>query len=96
VVVRVTSPNRGAISFEQGSGRAPRGFDAAGVPWVVEAPDASVEDPLELVFRVDSSAIRRGIPVGVFRDGSLVSGCTTPGRAEPGPVPVERHGAGRR
>ncbi len=59
----------------------------------ISAPDATAEDPLQLTFRVDSSALQgqTAATVVVFRNGELVAECTDPVQAVPDPCVSARN-----
>ena len=65
----VESPAGGPVSIDTRavSSPPPAGFLLLGQEFDIEAPAASVEDPLKLVFKVDGSAVPGG-QVQVFRD----------------------------
>jgi hypothetical protein len=90
VVVTVTSPTPGLFSFTPVAAGAPAGFTVAGQALQIEAPAATVDNPLRFVFRIDSSAVQAGLPVGVFRDGVLATACTSDSRAAPDPCQLSQ------
>lgn len=68
-VASVESPAGGPVSIDTRgvSSPPPMGFLLLGQEFDIEAPPASVENPLKLVFKVDASAVPGG-QVEVFRD----------------------------
>jgi hypothetical protein len=86
----VTSPTGGALSFAGSDAAAPAGYDTLGTAIDITAPSASAARPLRLVFRVDATAVRSGIPLGVLRDGQLVASCASPTTAQPDPCLLSR------
>jgi hypothetical protein len=70
---------------------SPPGFTFLGQQINIDAPPATANDPIELVFVVDASLIDRDLvpPLSnfyIFKDGELVLDCTHPlGRAQPDP-----------
>ena len=59
VAVGVTSPNGGKVSIADApDSGASSGYDVVGRTFRIEAPDASVADPLRLTFRVERSLLR--------------------------------------
>jgi cysteine-rich repeat protein len=91
----VTTPTGGEISITVGAAppTVPSGFAALGAAIQVEAPVASVEEPLELVFRFDVSLVPLSTPlddVEILRDAVEVDPCTDPNDAIPEPCVASR------
>jgi hypothetical protein len=74
----------------------PDGFLLLNQEFDIEAPPASIEDPLRLVFKIDGSAAPAG-RLDVFRDISTnpdpLPDCDTGGTASPDPCVLSRVGA---
>ncbi|HKA29469.1 MAG TPA: hypothetical protein VKH82_08845, partial [Candidatus Binatia bacterium] len=91
LVVTLTSPQGGQVSFTSNSGgAAPPGFSALGIGMVITAPPATTSQPLRLVFALDATLLRAGTPpssVAVFRDGVAIADCTVPGGTDASPDP---------
>lgn len=96
VELEVTSPNAGTIEITRfaGSSGTASGFQLLGIDLTVVAPDASVADPLVLVFDVDASLIPPGgaALVRILRDGVPVPDCTGAPQAIPDPCESSRSG----
>ncbi len=62
----------------------------------IEAPAATPENPIELRFRVDASSLQgqTAQTLVVFRNGSLVENCITPGITDPDPCVTQRNTLG--
>jgi Ca2+-binding RTX toxin-like protein len=85
--VAVRTPNAGPISIVVSSAYSTQlisgfGFYGSGKVIEIEAPDATVQDPLVLTFTLDSSVSYVGT---LYRDGVAVSTCTGPTAADPDP-----------
>jgi len=89
VQTSVTTPSGGEVVVSQSTTTtttAPDGSTLLGLEVDIDAPDGTVEQPLELAFEVDVSLLD-GVDVGrltVVRNGVLVARCTGPG-ATPDP-----------
>jgi cysteine-rich repeat protein len=88
--IALTSPNAGTVTIAPpATPQVPEGMEVLGFQLQIEAPDASVEDPLEIRLSVDASAIPPGIDPGrldVTRDGVLIEDCSgAAGTASPDP-----------
>jgi Tol biopolymer transport system component len=77
----ITSPNGGTVSITESpdpsSTPAPTGYAFLGGAVTIEAPLASIEDPLSISFTIDTT-LTGGIPVDaivVFRDGEPILNC---------------------
>lgn len=71
---------------------APTGFSMFGTETVLEGPVATAAQPYEVSFTVDGSVLGGVAPadVQVFRNGTVVTGCTHPTAAVPDPCVVHR------
>ena len=72
---------------------AETGFLALGVQVVIDAPPASVADPLRLVFRLHASVLPAGVSVAdveIFQDGTAVAARTGAPSAVPDPCVLSR------
>ncbi|MEX2323740.1 MAG: putative Ig domain-containing protein [Acidimicrobiia bacterium] len=96
--VSVTTPTGGAVSVSnEPVMRDPESFTLVGTRLIITAPDATVVNPLVLVFLVDSSVVPEGFgaeTVAVFRDGVLARDCWGPGAAAPDPCVSSRGTSG--
>lgn len=95
VVTTVTSPNAGTVTIVEDSrdGEAPGAFEFLGQQIDIEAPSATISDPLVIAFRFDSSHIPTGTSPGsirVFREGTVLAGCADPSSAVPDPCVASR------
>ena len=95
VQASVTTPNGGLVSIQQQppSGSPGPGFAFVGYELVVEAPDASVAEPLSLSFLTDAGLLP--VPedpdsVEVYRDGTAILACTGAPQAVPDPCVSSR------
>lgn len=93
--VAVTTPVAGNISISQDlDGMNPEGFALVGTNYRIEAPAASVDQPLALAFYVAVDQLPDGFgpdDVTVFRDGVPIEACTDEtGWAVPDPCVAER------
>jgi hypothetical protein len=90
----VTSPNSGTVTIQETSvtGTPPTGFGFIGQQVNITAPDASVADPLILVFEIASSSLPAGgvTNVQIFKNGVLVADCTGAPQAIPDPCVESR------
>ena len=92
----ISLPNGGEVEIvqEPASDQPPSGFSIVGQQFRITAPDATVSEPLILVFRLDSSAVPSGTPVSLLtllRDGVAAADCTGPtGNAAPDPCVASR------
>jgi len=86
----VTSPNPGSIEITEGSitGTPPGSFTFVGQQVSINAPAATVGNPLILVFTIDSS-VGAPLNVAIFRNGLLVPSCSGAG-ATPNPCVANR------
>src|SRR5262245_11741577 len=91
LVVTLTSPQGGQVSFTSNSGGvALPGFSELGIGMVITAPPATTSQPLLLVFALDASLLPAGMPpssVPIFRDGVAIADCTVPGGTDASPDP---------
>jgi DNA-binding beta-propeller fold protein YncE len=91
LVVTLTSPQGGQVSFTTTSGgAAPPGFSALGVGMAITAPPATASQPLRLAFALDASLLPAGVPsssVAIFRDGVAIADCAVPGGTDASPDP---------
>lgn len=73
-------------------GAAPTGYYLFGKQLVIEGPAATADNPYTMSFTVDSSVLNGLAPsdVQVFRNGIVVTGCTSPTAAVPDPCVVSR------
>ena len=96
VQTTVTAPSgvAGALTVTpQGTDTAaPSGFELFGTEVVLSGPTATPEAPYQVTFTVDGSALQGVAPadVQVFRNGSVIAGCTHPVAAVPDPCVVAR------
>ena len=97
VQAAVTTPSAGLVTIQADdvSGSPPEGFELLGEQITISAPDATVESPLVLVFRIDSSLIPAGqdhTTIQVFKDGSAtpIPACTGAPQAIPDPCVADR------
>src|SRR5262249_30670974 len=91
LVVTLTSPQGGQVSFTSTSGgAAPPGFSALGVGVVITAPPATTSQPLRLAFALDATVRPAGTPpsgVAVFCDGVAIAGRAAAGGSNASPDP---------
>lgn len=95
VQVTVSTATRGDIDvqFTTADGDAPDGFRLLGLVADIQAPAASADEPIELVFLIDPSIVPDGQSVetlAIFRDGILVPNCLGSNDAAPDPCVSER------
>ncbi len=93
LTTNVLTPTGGTVTISEGGpGPAPpSGFELFGASATIEAPPATVAQPLAIAFRVDASLIPAGTPLGeitVVRDGTAAGEC--PGAATASPDPCVR------
>jgi hypothetical protein len=87
----VTSPVAGRVSVFEGppSGDTPAGYSLLGQQVSIEAPRATAESPLRLVFEIAAALMPPGTgheSLVVFRNGVPVDACSgPPGQASPSP-----------
>jgi LPXTG-motif cell wall-anchored protein len=92
----ITVPNAGTVSIDEGpvTATAPSGFQILAQQVNISAPAATVDDPLVIVFRLDSSQIPPGEDqntIQIFKNGVQVASCTGPlGTASPDPCVSNR------
>ena len=88
----VTTPVAGAVSIhETASGTAVAGYDILGHQVEITAPASTAGNPLRLVFLLDGSLGTAVQAASIFRNGSLVPGCTdASGTASPDPCVLGR------
>lgn len=91
----LTSPNAGDVVIHMINPLTPppAGFGLLGFEFQINAPDASVADPLVLTFTVDASLLPAGINDGnleILRDGAALGDCTDPSEAVPDPCVADR------
>ena len=92
----ITSPVGGAVSITETSTaqQAPSGFTFFGKQVNIEAPQATVENPLILKFVLDASLLPEGQDpntIEVFRNGTLAGECAdASGTASPDPCVSKR------
>ena len=96
VDTRVTTPNPGLVSIEETPVAAPppSGFQFLGQQVSISAPPATFNNPLVIVFRIDSSIVPPGgnqNTIQIFKGGLQVSACSgPPGVASPDPCVSNR------
>ena len=94
LTVAVTSPNAGEVEITIGPlSESPVGFSLLARQAEISAPEATVADPLRIVFRLDAGAIPGGSDpqsVQVFRDGVAAGSCAGDGSAAPDPCVESR------
>jgi len=92
----VTVRNAGTVSIDEGpiTADAPHGFEFVTQQVNVSAPAATVDDPLVIVFRLDSSQVPPGEDQNttqIFKNGVQVASCAGPlGTASPNPCVSNR------
>ena len=92
VVTSVTSPDDGTVSITETqtlNDSPPAGYSFFGQQVTIEAPQASVDDPLILRFSLDSSVLNGTDPnsVQLFRNGAAIADCTDPSGTTASPDP---------
>jgi len=96
IQVAVTSPTAGEVTIELGplAEPDPEGFELLDVQLELDAPEASTDDPLSIVFSIHPSQLPEGedgSTLQVFRDGVMVQDCAGQhGNADPDPCVAER------
>lgn len=98
-IASVTTPLEGEVSISQVALTEPisaNDYLVFDQQYDIEAPDATVESPLELRFRVDQSRLagQTAQTVVVFRNGALVDDCLVSGVTDPDPCVTERNTLG--
>lgn len=82
VQAAVTSPSGGAVEIvRSGSSGGATGIELLGARFAVTAPPATAAEPLQLVFRLDPSALggSSGLTgLQVYRDGVVIADCAAP------------------
>jgi Ca2+-binding RTX toxin-like protein len=91
----VTSPRRGTVTITETAvaGTPPSGFGYFGQQINITAPDASVNNPLVIVFEIDDSVLPPGASfsmVVIFKNGVPVPYCTGAPSAIPDPCVASR------
>jgi hypothetical protein len=86
----VSTPNAGQVTIaEDSSVGDPSGYQVVGSQYQIDAPPASVDQPLQLTFQLPLRALPDGVDpldVDVFRNGVVIENCADQsGRAEPDP-----------
>ena len=95
VQAAVTTPGPGTVTITKtaATGDAPAGFAFLGQQFLVEAPVATQNAPLQLVFRLAAEALPAGTTaenLTIYRDGEAAAACTGSGTATPDPCVSER------
>ncbi|MFN2425325.1 MAG: hypothetical protein ABR587_02630 [Candidatus Binatia bacterium] len=95
VQTAVTSPSSGTVSIAPPGEPAPvGGYKVLGLQLQIEAPAATADDPLVLVFTLDASLLPPGadpLSLEVLRNGVAIADCTgTSGVATPDPCIDDR------
>jgi hypothetical protein len=94
VVAAVTTPTGGEVTITTSApGAEPAGFNLLGTQLVIEAPDATVADPLRLTFTLDAASIPSGSQpseIGVLRNGAAAGECAGSNTANPDPCVTSR------
>jgi hypothetical protein len=96
---QVTSPTAGTVSITESDTPAdPSGYAVVGSQYVISAPPASVEQPLQLAFLVSAASLPGGEDkdtLTIFRDGVAIGPCTDgSGQASPDPCVASRTQSG--
>ncbi len=91
----VTSPNAGQVRIDETApGPSPVGYTFFGQQVQITAPEASANDPLVLVFKIDATLVPTGqnaMSIVVFRNDVPIGNCTGPtGWADPSPCVADR------
>ena len=85
----LTSPNAGMVTIAPGAPPAASSqFEVLGLPLQIEAPPATVADPLVITLTVDASLIPDGVDysqLDAIRDGEAIVDCEGAGVASPDP-----------
>ncbi|MBW3664437.1 MAG: tandem-95 repeat protein [Actinobacteria bacterium] len=95
VGVAVTSPVAGTITVLEASeaADAPTGYEMLSVRLQIEAPTATVADPLVLTLRLDGTLLPDGLDIDdldVTRDGDVAGACRDETGADPDPCVASR------
>jgi ELWxxDGT repeat protein/cysteine-rich repeat protein len=95
VTATVTTPNTGFVEIAEGPANTlPFGYTVVGITDLINAPSATAQNPLQLVFQFDSSLLTPGTSIGalqIFRNGVAVPACSGPtGQAVPSPCVSSR------
>ncbi len=95
VATTVTTPVGGVVSIREGVADVslPPGFAILGQQVRIRAPQATVADPLRIVFVFDASIIPIGqdaTTIEIFRDTEPAAACTGSTEADPDPCVVDR------
>ncbi|MFL6158857.1 MAG: Ig-like domain-containing protein [Marmoricola sp.] len=99
VQAAVTTPVAGNVTItEDASVADPVGYGVLGSQYVIEAPTASVQDPLHLTFAIATSSLPAGAnasSVTLFRNGVAIAACAdSSGQAVPDPCVADRSQSG--
>ena len=90
----VTTPSGGDVTIAAGPPTAEhQGFELLGTQFEITAPDATTDNPLELVFTLDAASLPAGEPVEnitVLRNGTAAANCIGDGTATPDPCVAAR------
>jgi hypothetical protein len=92
--ITTTAPGPVTIAEAPVVSAPPAGFALLGVQFNIQAPDATVANPLQLAFTLDSSVLdgANENTVGVLRNGVAIPACSaTDGSATPDPCVTERN-----
>ena len=93
IITSVTTPNAGEVSIHESSTieqQPPSGYTFFGQQVSVTTPSATTENPLVLMFSIDSSLVPVGTDpnsIQVFRNGTLVEECANPSASSAQPDP---------
>ncbi len=95
VAVGVTSPNGGVVSIADApASESPSGYSVLGRTIRIEAPDASVANPLRITFRIERAFLEAAggsaSTVTVFRSGAPAGECPGSTTAVPEPCVTSR------
>lgn len=96
VETSLTTPNAGSVSIEETpiTATPPAGFQFLSQQVSITAPSAMTDDPLVIVFRIDTSQVPAGEDentIQMFKDGVEVPACAgSPGTASPDPCVSSR------
>jgi len=96
VETSLTTPNAGSVSIEETpiTATPPAGFQFLSQQVSITAPSAMTDDPLVIVFRIDTSQVPAGEDentIQMFKDGVEVPACAgSPGTASPDPCVSNR------
>lgn len=83
VIASVKTPSGGTVTVTEraASTTAPSGTSLLGREFLIEAPAATVDQPLKLAFSVDASILPSGLDrtnLQMFRDGTSIADCQNP------------------